>query len=94
MRRLYLECNSNPNDGGPASLFRFATHCHMVCVQPVLPQQMLLRASLGPQQQFLNAGSSHYNISGMMQEITMPSAYEYWRPGLGTFANRDLLQGT
>ncbi|RYP42601.1 hypothetical protein DL767_000125 [Monosporascus sp. MG133] len=86
----------NSNDGDPASLLRFATHRRMVFVQTVLPiRPMLLRARLGlqRQQQFLNVGSSHYNNSGKTQETTMPSAYESWQSGLGTFANRDLPQG-
>ncbi|RYP66929.1 hypothetical protein DL771_007503 [Monosporascus sp. 5C6A] len=45
------------------------------------------------QQQFLNIGSSHYNNSGKIQKITMPSAYKYSQQTLGTFANSDLLHG-
>ncbi|RYO83190.1 hypothetical protein DL762_006235 [Monosporascus cannonballus] len=95
MRRLYLKCNSISNDGDPASPLRFTTHRRMVFVQTVLPiRQMLLCPRLGlQQQQFLNIGSSHDYNSGIMQEITMPSAYMYSQPGLGTFANHDLLRG-
>lgn len=103
MRNLYLECCGKAGESGTAAdkaallvpLLQFSAHRREVWCHTVLPiKRMLFESQMAlNQQRFLNVVSTHYNMAGGIQEISMPSAYTYSQAGLGTFANRNYLQG-